>query len=772
MVKSISGTTTLSELSVTETDPTNDTSVVNVGYLENNINSVLDWKESCLDKDLTAPPGVPVINSRYIVGFPSTGSWAGKENNIAQWDGSSWVFDTPDKGSAIYVEDESSIYLFDVVWAILSTGTSDHSLLTNIQGGTTSEYFHFTNTEHTNLLSVVANSVSNLTSGEVTQLSNLGTNTISEAQWNFLSDLDQNVETTANPTFDALTVTNIIHADAIHLGANNAEISHIAEDSVLQIYGGHANGGTSMRLYGPDHANQPNRIDMRANDFRISNVANNQVMQFDNNNSRFEFKVLVRMDNITEDTNNAGVTIEGILLQDGLIDGIDLSTVQIFNQSLNTTDIVSFAQVTVDNILLNTNTINATTGDLVLASTSGEISFSDPLRFSPGTSDIFFGLETDVSATRIDRDGTKLVFASDLMHEFRTNTNIVQLEITSAGVNLKLGRTYSIDDTEILSDTTLASSVVNSGLTNVGTLTELQVDNINLNGNIISSTTGDLTISSTGDVIFTAPIRFLPDTPDLLFGNGIVRIDYDNAGNRMIHNVDTGDVFQFRVNNLIEYEWSSNEFNIHGNDITGVSLIGGEAGRNIVLNAATGQTIEFEVNGTAIMAIDSTKVIFPQQVSFIGTYGLANPAADPALYIDSVTGAIEISISSRKYKTNIREYKFDYNKIYELRPVIYDLKEEFDKTKKGKNMVGLIAEEIESEGFGEFCRWKDGSVDSINYNLLVVPLIGVVKEQKKTINSLEKRVIELEKKCETYDITSLLLRMKVLEASIELLKRS
>ena len=64
--------------------------------------------------------------------------------------------------------------------------------------------------------------------------------------------------------------------------------------------------------------------------------------------------------------------------------------------------------------------------------------------------------------------------------------------------NITFGKTYKINGVDVLTATTLGSSVVNSSLTSIGTLTSLQVDNININGNTISSTTGNITLSPTG----------------------------------------------------------------------------------------------------------------------------------------------------------------------------------------------------------------------------------------------------------------------------------
>ena len=60
---------------------------------------------------------------------------------------------------------------------------------------------------------------------------------------------------------------------------------------------------------------------------------------------------------------------------------------------------------------------------------------------------------------------------------------------SSENMNLASGKVYKIDGTEVLSSTTLGSGVVNSSLTSVGTLGQLDVGNVNSSG-IVTATSG------------------------------------------------------------------------------------------------------------------------------------------------------------------------------------------------------------------------------------------------------------------------------------------
>jgi hypothetical protein len=114
-------------------------------------------------------------------------------------------------------------------------------------------------------------------------------------------------------------------------------------------------------------------------------------------------------------------------------------------------------------------------------------------------------------------DGTNLVIisngagASGIVLDAEDDTveikgsGTLQATFDTGGLNLASGDGYSIAGTSVLNATTLGTNVVASSLTSVGTLTALQVDNVNINGNTIisSDTAGDINITpdTTGDLV-------------------------------------------------------------------------------------------------------------------------------------------------------------------------------------------------------------------------------------------------------------------------------
>lgn len=123
-----------------------------IEYVNAHAGSGTSFQDPVKDKDLCTPPATPSTGDRYIVcSGGATDAWAGHENDIAEWDGIAWVFSTPSEGWVTWVEDENTYYIFNgTSWAPWSANI-DHNTLLNLQGGSTTERYHLTATQHTQL---------------------------------------------------------------------------------------------------------------------------------------------------------------------------------------------------------------------------------------------------------------------------------------------------------------------------------------------------------------------------------------------------------------------------------------------------------------------------------------------------------------------------------------------------------------------------------------------------------------------------------------------
>lgn len=139
-------------------------------------------------------------------------------------------------------------------------------------------------------------------------------------------------------------------------------------------------------------------------------------------------------------------------------------------------------------------------GDLTV---SGATSYLDTntLRVNDKNIELAYGdTPTDAIA-----DGGGITLRGDTDHTINW-ANSTQSWTSSDDWGVASGKHFHVNNNLVLSGDTLGTGVVNSSLTNVGVLTELQVDDVEINGNTIStiSTNADLNIDvhGTGNVVF------------------------------------------------------------------------------------------------------------------------------------------------------------------------------------------------------------------------------------------------------------------------------
>lgn len=89
----------------------------------------------------TAPPSTPTDGDAYIIAAGATGDWAGKDHQIAIWDGSvspsDWFYIVPENGSEARDLSDNSLYVYDdtvspTVWTLQSAsgaGSATESLI-------------------------------------------------------------------------------------------------------------------------------------------------------------------------------------------------------------------------------------------------------------------------------------------------------------------------------------------------------------------------------------------------------------------------------------------------------------------------------------------------------------------------------------------------------------------------------------------------------------------------------------------------------------------
>lgn len=135
--------------------PSLNNELVTKEYVDNLVQG-LDWQNSVLDRDLVTSPISPSSGDRYIISGIG-GDWStGTINDIAEWNGTAWIFETPNEGFASWIEDENILVVYNgSSWITFSSATS-HNNLSGLQGGTTNQYYHLTSSQHTEITTFFA----------------------------------------------------------------------------------------------------------------------------------------------------------------------------------------------------------------------------------------------------------------------------------------------------------------------------------------------------------------------------------------------------------------------------------------------------------------------------------------------------------------------------------------------------------------------------------------------------------------------------------------
>jgi hypothetical protein len=196
---------------------------------------------------------------------------------------------------------------------------------------------------------------------------------------------------------------------------------------------------------------------------------------------------------------------------------------------------------------------------------------------------------------------------------------------------------------------------------------------------------------------------------------------------------------------------------------------------NLDIGDGSSRTV-FRVNGSNsgtsggslfIMALGNTSSLYMGNYSSIygGAYnntfvihnGLGTPIAlmngnvgvgtTTPTYALQVAGTVYASGSSRDYKEKIKPLEVDSSKIYNLKPVSYDYKKDYQNlgyNLAGGRQFGLIAEDVYPIIPELVISLGNKKTANIDYSKLSVLLLDQMQKQKKEIDSLQQQVNNLQ----------------------------
>ena len=213
---------------------------------------------------------------------------------------------------------------------------------------------------------------------------------------------------------------------------------------------------------------------------------------------------------------------------------------------------------------------------------------------------------------------------------------------TTENIDVTTGNEYKVAGTSVLNANTLGAGVVNSSLTNVGTLTALDVDNINLNGSTISGTSG-LTINANGDVNFSnSKIAGIAQPTQDTDAANKVYVDESIAGSAISFSMDTTGLNDTQIGLVL-------------NDLVP---------SNTVANGTTARIHCTTLGGASVTGIDITAVTTKSFIA-VDAAGVQNESVLQDIGFGSATGTVTVSVSRalKEYVTSGGNWTFSQNLV-------------------------------------------------------------------------------------------------------------
>jgi Chaperone of endosialidase len=215
------------------------------------------------------------------------------------------------------------------------------------------------------------------------------------------------------------------------------------------------------------------------------------------------------------------------------------------------------------------------------------------------------------------------------------------------------------------------------------------------------------------------------------------------------HNTFTG--YSSGINN------TTGSYNIYlGSDLAGYN---NTIGNNNIYVGNPGCAYPCTENSTIRIGGDIGGGYGPQTATYIaGIYSSAVGGSGIAMYVDS-NGQLGTTVSSRRFKEQIRDMGDSTNALMKLRPVTFLYKPEYDKGARTLQ-YGLIAEEV-AEVYPDLVAYEpDGKPYTVKYQYLTTMLLNemqkqyhraeaeaeVITQQEDKISLQERKIDQLERR--------------------------
>lgn len=193
-------------------------------------------------------------------------------------------------------------------------------------------------------------------------------------------------------------------------------------------------------------------------------------------------------------------------------------------------------------------------------------------------------------------------------------------------------------------------------------------------------------------------------------------------------------------------DWSNGAYvAIANGSHNGLLTLSNGAGACLTANNQIFTSVQFRTTGTvwADGNVRGGSISGDNSISCGATYNQTNTPAR-AMYVNS-DGLYGIGASSRRFKKNIVDAKYDVDTIRQILVRNFEYKAEFGGN--GTQEVGIIAEELAAIGLEDFVYFEDdGQAKAVAYDKLALLALSLAQNIANRVDTLEARLSVLEGK--------------------------
>ena len=333
------------------------------------------------------------------------------------------------------------------------------------------------------------------------------------------------------PTF-SVAGTGKVTARNIILGPITAEISSSTDDNQLDIYGGVSGSGPHIRLYGPTSGSNANRLRLEGDRIDFRSLSGTRLFFLDMVNQNVDSSIPIEGTSILGRVPANGLNVEDINFTGRVMSTSESTGIRIQSNSVTGTDTILACRDSTESNVLTVNNDGVLKVNSITELTGSGVSI-DNILIDNNNIEGVNSIESNTGpGGTVDFNGD--INLLDLDPEYKVNgaTVLTGTTLGSGVLNSSLTSVGTLTSLDLGGDVTMNSN----NISGIGSLT---LDNLYLDGNTIQATTGDINFECGGVHVHSFNVG---GTPKMIIGSSSINFTGTGAVNFSADEVNVDDI--------------------------------------------------------------------------------------------------------------------------------------------------------------------------------------------------------------------------------------